>query len=113
MADNRKLKDYFVTGLSWIAKGMGLALLLMIVVIFIGEGPPNPLKLTPRELFLFASLLITLAGIVIAFWKQLVGGIAILVGMIPFLGESLQWVLYAFLLTGALNIVCWWLKKRV
>lgn len=107
----RKLTGYSITFFSWVVKGVGLALLLLVVVIAVGEGPPNPFELSPRELVLFISLLITLIGIVLALLRQLIGGIAILVGMISFAGESQQWIFYAFILIGILNVLCWWLKK--
>jgi len=103
--------SYGRTIFSWIVKSAGILLLLLVVVIAIGEGPPNPFKLTARELFLMISLLVTLAGIILALWRQLFGGIAILIGMIPFAGELHQWIFYAFVLVGILNIVCWWLQN--
>lgn len=111
MEKRHKFKKYFISGFSWTVKGIGAALFLLIAAIFIGEGPPNPFKLSARELFLMISLVVTLAGIVAAFWNQLYGGTAISAGMIPFIGESSQWLFYAFMLVGLLNIVCWRLKK--
>ena len=96
----------------WFVKGIGLALLLLVLAIAIGEGPPNPFKLSPRELFLMICLLITLAGIVLALWRQGTGGVMMLAGMIPFAGETHQWLFYAFGLIGILNIFCWWLKRK-
>jgi hypothetical protein len=113
MKNKNKFKKYFIGGLSWTVKVIGAALFLLIAAIFIGEGPPNPFKLTARELFLMISLLVTLAGIVAAFWNQLYGGIAILAGMVPFLGELHQWILYAFIGIGILNIICWLFKRIV
>ena len=106
-------KQIILSCFSWLVKGAGAALLLLVVVIAIGEGPPNPFKLTPRELFLFVSLATTLVGIVLALWKQLSGGILIAAGMIPFIGESHQWVFWAFALIGVLNILCWWLRRKL
>jgi hypothetical protein len=111
MESIRKLISYGTGLLCWVVKGAGLALLLLVAVIFIGEGPPNPFKLSFRELVLMISLLVSLAGMVLAFWRQLIGGIAIVVGMIPFLGESHQWVFYVFILIGVLNIFCWLVKR--
>ena len=111
MNSTGKLTNYVITLFSWLVKAAGLALLLLVVVIAIGEGPPNPFKLTGRELFLFVCLLVTLAGTILALWHQMIGGIAVLAGMIPFIGESSQWVFRAFALIGVLNILCWWLKK--
>ena len=96
----------------WFVKGIGLALLLLVLAIAIGEGPPNPFKLSQRELFLMICLLITLAGIVLALWRQGIGGAMMLAGMIPFAGETHQWLLYAFGLIGILNIICWRLRKK-
>jgi len=56
-------------------------------------------------------LLVTLAGTILALWHQMIGGIAMLAGMVPFIGKSRQWVFWAFALIGVLNILCWWLKR--
>jgi len=111
MSGKRKFKAYFAGGLSWAVKAVGLALLALVLVIAIGEGPPNPFELSGRELFLMISLLVTLTGTVLALWRQLVGGILILGGQIPFMDHWGQWVFAAFVIVGILNIVCWWLKK--
>jgi hypothetical protein len=96
----------------WLVKGVGLVLLLLVLAIAIGEGPPNPFKLSPRELFLMICLLITLAGIALAQWRQGIGGVIMLAGMIPFAGETHQWLFYTFALIGVLNILCWRLRKK-
>lgn len=88
-----------------------MALLGLVLVIFIGEGPPNLFELSHRELFLMISFLVTLIGTVLALWQQFVGGIAIVAGMIPFIGESRQWVFQAFLLVSIGNVLCWWLRR--
>ena len=85
-----KLTSYVITIFSWLVKAAGLALLLLVVVIAIGEGSPNPFELTGRELLLMICLLVTLAGTALALWRQMIGGIAMLAGMIPFIGESRQ-----------------------
>ena len=36
-----KLTSYVITIFSWLVKAVGLALLLLVVVIAIGEGPPK------------------------------------------------------------------------
>ena len=106
-----KLRRYGINIFCWLVKGAGLALLGLVLAIVVGEGPPNPFELTRRELLLFVSLLVTLAGIVLALWQQLMGGLAMLIGMIPFIGESGQWIFWAFAITGILNVLCWWPKK--
>ena len=103
--------NYGIRIFSWLVKAAGVALLGLVLVIAIGEGPPNPFELSSRELLLMVSLLVTLAGTVLALWRQLIGGIVITAGMIPFIAESRQWVFWAFFVVGIGNIVCWWLKK--
>ena len=108
----QKLRRYGINIFSWLVKGAGVGVLLLILAIFIGEGPPNPFKLTPRELLLFASLFTTLVGLVLALWKQLIGGILILLGIIAFAGEGFeQWLFWAFVLIGIGNMLCWLLRK--
>jgi len=113
MNTSQKLVRYSVNFFCWLVKAAGLALLGLILAIFIGEGPPNPLKLSPRELLLFLSLLVSLGGIIFAMWNQLIGGVAVVAGMVLFVGESVQWVFLAFILIGVLNIVCWFARKLI
>lgn len=111
MNDVERLGKVAVSIFCWLVKGIGIALLLLVLTIAVGEGPPNPFKLAPRELVLMISFLITLAGTGLALWNQLIGGIAILAGMVVFIGESTQWVFGAFAIIGALNILCWFMKR--
>lgn len=111
MGGVEKSGKYGIVAFSWLVKAAGVALLLLVLVIAIGEGPPNPFKLKARELFLMISLLVTLTGIILALWWQLLGGVAMIAGMVAFIGESRQWIFWAFALIGVLNVVCWWLKK--
>ena len=112
--DGRKLGRYGLNIFCWLVKVAGLAVLLLLLAIFIGEGPPNPFKLTARELFIMVMLLTILTGLALALWRQLTGGIVILTGVVSFMiigGIQHNWVFYAFWVMGLLNILCWWLKK--
>lgn len=111
MNDVERIGKVAVSIFCWLVKGIGIALLLLVLTIAVGEGPPNPFKLAPRELVLMISFLITLAGTGLALWNQLIGGIAMLAGMAVFIGESAQWVFWAFAIIGALNILCWFMKR--
>lgn len=33
-------------------------------------------------------------------------------GMVAFIAKSHQWLFYAFVLIGVLNILCWWLRRK-
>ena len=54
-----KLRKCGMTIFYWLVKGAGLVLLGLVLVIAIGEGPPNPFKLSLRELALMVSLLVS------------------------------------------------------
>ena len=112
--DVLKLRKYGVKIFYCLVKGAGIAILLLILAIAIGEGPPNPFKLTGRELLLMAFFLATLVGLALAVWRQLIGGIVILTGIAGFTiigGMQETWLFYAFWLVGLLNILCWRLRK--
>ena len=111
MSKVRRLIGYALMVCSWAVKGCGVALLLLVLVIAIGEGPPNPFELSGRELVLLVSFLVTLAGVVVALWRQVVGGAFIVAGIAVFIGESSGWVFKAFLAIGILNIFCGCVRK--
>jgi len=112
--NSKNLQKYSINIFCRLVKGAGIAILLLLLAIFIGEGPPNPFKLTTRELFLMVMFLTTWVGLGLALWRQLVGGIVILAGIAGFTifaGMAKNWVFYSFWLVGLLNILCWRLRK--
>ena len=114
MSGIAKLTKYVINIFCWLVKGVGLAVLLLLLAIFIGEGPPNPFKLTARQLLLMVGFLVTWVGMALALWRQLIGGIVILGSIAGFtfvFGVHQSWLFYTFWLIGLLNILCWWLKK--
>lgn len=114
MNNVRKLTKYGINIFCWLVKGACIAILLLLLAIFIGEGPPNPFKFTARELLLMVGFLATWVGLALALWRQLIGGIVILVSIAGFTivaGVQENWVFYAFWLLGLLNMLCWWLKR--
>jgi len=113
MSDFIELRKCILGVFSWLVKAAGLALLGLVLVIAVGEGPPNPFKLSGRELFLMISLLVTLAGTVLALWRQLIGGILILTGQLPFINHWNQRVFATFVMVGVLNLLCWWFRKSL
>lgn len=115
MSDFKRLIRIFLLVFSWLVRVVGIALFLLVAVIFVGEGPPNPFELSVWELIGFLGILVTLTGVVLALWRQLIGGILILAGMLPFIDDiewsSSAWVFCVFILLGILNIICWLLRK--
>ncbi|MBN1256073.1 MAG: hypothetical protein JXA52_00045 [Planctomycetes bacterium] len=118
------IEDYKKTHLGiifiWLVKFAGASLALLILALFLGEGPPNPFKLETKELLLLLCLFGIWFGLVLALWKQCAGGALILFTTTIFLifgnidmGEvGKSWVFYAFYILGVLNIFCGWLRKR-
>ncbi|MFO0960625.1 MAG: hypothetical protein U0800_24850 [Isosphaeraceae bacterium] len=53
---------------TWAGRGLGLAMALLFLTFLVGEGPPNPARLTPREAALFVAMLAFVAG-GLALWK--------------------------------------------
>ncbi len=108
------MKKLWIPIFCWLVKGVGVALLLLILAIVIGEGPPNPLKMPGKELVLMAMMLIMFGGLGVALWRQLIGGVVLLIGIAGFTifgGMPSGWVFQLFWLLGFLNILCWWLRR--
>ena len=111
MVPNQKLKTF----IGWLVKIAGAGVLVLVLAFAVGEGMPNPLKLTGKELLLFGCFIISSAGLVLAFWRQGFGGVLILGGLIGF--NTIQgkftsgWVFLVIGLVGILNIVCAKVKK--
>ncbi len=101
----------------WTTRIIGTLLLLLIAIFAIGEGVPNPIILSPRELLLFAALTTMIIGLVLAFRWEGIGGLLILGGFAFFSivnqRISLNIVFLPWLLTGLIYLGCWWIKGKV
>lgn len=88
-----------VTVLRWMARSIGTALLLLIVILAIGEGG-----------VLGAALWMMLIGQVVAWKWEGIGGILILGGFAVFATPPFRFniVFGSWLVTGLLYLVCWW-----
>jgi len=99
-------------GLRWTARLLGVGLVSLVLVIFVGEGGFNPFKLSPLEALQMTLFLTTCFGLVVAWRWQVIGG-AISTGGILFLavefwatgGFSKLTVFYLMLLSGILFVV--------
>ncbi|MGA2258600.1 MAG: hypothetical protein ABSG53_28375 [Thermoguttaceae bacterium] len=106
-----------LTVARWTARIIGTLLLLLIAVFAIGEGMPNPLSLSIRELLLFAALATMIVGLVFAFRWEGIGGLLILGGFACFSMVnhriSMNIVFGPWLLTGLIYLACGWMKSKV
>lgn len=72
-----------------VARGLGTALFLLVLLFFIGESlssgvAPDPLTLGLTEIFLLLALLVTLIGVVVAWRWQIIGGLLIVGSALQF-----------------------------
>lgn len=94
----------------WTARIIGTLLVLMIVIIAIGEGMPNPLTQPMLVQIGFLALALIVIGILAGWRWELAGGIISLVGWGSFVGplncfeRGLNWFLGALALPGALYV---------
>jgi hypothetical protein len=114
-------KDRLTGQVRWAARGLGLALILIVLVFFVGEGiiggdMPDLLTMGLAEDFMLLALLMALAGIVVGWYWEGVGGILIVGSLLLF--ESINamatgyWRIGVldpwFLLAGLLFLWSWW-----
>lgn len=106
-----------LTVARWTARIIGTLILLLIAIFAIGEGVPNPLTLSPREILLFAALATMIVGQIVAFRWEGIGGVLILGGFAFFSivnhRISINIVFGPWLLTGLIYLACWWMKNKV
>jgi hypothetical protein len=111
--------------IAWILGGLMIAFFLMF---FIGEGVPDLLAGTaqipkPVEMISMFFIAATLIGLLIAFWKPLVGGLIACIAAGGFIGletyakqqmisVSDGWAFYLLFLAGFLHIVSWSLRRQ-
>ena len=105
-----------LTVARWTTRVIGTLILLLIAVFAIGEGLPNPLSLSPREILLSIALATMLVGQIAAWKWEGVGGVLILGGFAFFSivnhRISLNIVFGPWLLTGLIYLACWWMKRK-
>ena len=100
--------------------------MFLVLAIAIGEtitGPPSQTtgKITPRDILLFIGLISMVAGIVVAWFREGLGGFLTVGGFVFFYAVHLivdknlpaGWFLIIFLIIGILFVFCWWQSRRV
>ncbi len=85
------------------------------------EPPPGSSgKLNERDIPLMTGMIVMLVGIVVAWFREGIGGLLMIGGFIPFLVDELKsekgfnaWFLVIFPLIGLLHLYCWWQSQRL
>ncbi len=104
----------------WVARIAGSLLVLMVIFFVIGEGPPNPLKMSAIEAVALLALLVMVVGLVLAWWREGLGGGLTVGGFVAFwlldlLSSHRFWPHGAFpefLIVGLLYLFYWRLAIR-
>ena len=112
----RKFTTYVINVFCWLGKIVSAGILLLVLAFAIGEGVPDPVALPIRQLVMLILFFIALAGLALALWKQQIGGIVTVMGMIGFHianGKFASgWVFTAIGVIGLVNVVCGLLKNK-
>jgi hypothetical protein len=103
--------------LRWVGRSLGLAAFafvawFLIAHVVAGEGP-NPLKMTAIELALFTAFFAAVAGMVVGWRWEVIGGVLVVGGMLLFFlidwladgSWPRGWVLWSLPLPGVLYLV--------
>ena len=98
-----------ITILRWTTTIAGSAVALLILAIFVGESasgdPPNPLEMSGPEVIKFFGIILALAGLVLAWRFEMLGGLLVLAGLTTFmLIEKELWINWIFGLLGLVGL---------
>lgn len=102
-----------------IARTISVFLLLFVVMMVVGDGFPALADLTKRESFLTAAFVVMVSGLVIGWWRELVGAICILGGFAAFLvveyvtlrDFGMNWLFALYPVAGILYLLYWRLSR--
>jgi hypothetical protein len=99
----------------WIGRILGVLLVGLVLLFMIGEGF-NPLRLNSLEIPLASALFIALAGMLLVWRRELLGGTMVVAGMLAFYSINFAAsgrlpggsVFPLCFVPGILALVCWW-----
>jgi len=99
----------------WIGRILGVLLVGLFLVFMIGQGF-NPLTLNGTEIRLASALFIALAGMLLVWRRELLGGTMVVAGMLAFYSINFATsgrlpsgsIFPLCFVPGILALVCWW-----
>lgn len=108
-----------ISTLRWIARIIGLALAVLVLLFAIGEGF-DPRQLTLTTGFMSVAFFVAIVGMLVLWRWELIGGLMVVIGMAVFYTINFTasgrlpggWVFPLCFLPGILAMVCWSLTKR-
>jgi uncharacterized membrane protein YkvI len=119
------MKKSHINGVRWFSRILGSLILLLVLFMAIGEAlfmeppPGSSGKLKESDIPLMTGMIVMLVGIVVAWFREEIGGLLMIGGFIPFLVDELKsergfnaWFLVIFPIIGFLHLFCWWQSRR-
>ena len=111
MASSQFDEKRIINLLRWLTRILGILLIFVIVLFAVGEGFPNPLALTVDEQLGFVALIIMLAGLILAWKFEGMGGLLVIIGYIFFVALNSRilglGVFMIFPIVGLSFLFCW------
>ena len=103
-----------------IARMVSFGLLLLVALVIVGQGLPDVKSFTPGEIVSAIMLIIMIAGLVVGWWRELLGALLILGGFFGFLASEYATsgdmgmgpIFMLFPFSGALFFVYWLLAGK-
>lgn len=112
MAKQKDIEQLVIDWIRMVARFLGGVLFLMIIMFAVGEGIPNPFSLPAAQALTFFSFVVMLGGLILAWIREGIGGLIILIGYGIFIivnpDSNLFGVVSIFPITALLFIIYWW-----
>jgi hypothetical protein len=119
------IKKEIITGIRWFTRIAGSLLVVLSLVILIGSiiepYPQGRAKITPGVILLIIGMISMVVGIVVAWFREGLGGFLTVGGFVFFYAVHLivekrlprgSFLVY-FLIIGLLFIFCWWQSRKL
>jgi hypothetical protein len=103
-----------------IARMTSAASLIFLAMVVTNAGKPDFRTFSRGEIFSTIMFVVMVAGLILGWWRELVGGILILGGFFAFMmseyvvsrDAGMSWVFMLFPLAGVLFLAYWWLTRK-
>jgi hypothetical protein len=103
-----------------IARMVSAVILILLAMVIVGQGLPNIHAFSRAEMLSSAMLVVMIAGLVLAWWRELAGAILILGGFFAFMASEyiasgdagMSWIFMLFPLAGVLFLIYWGLTRK-
>jgi uncharacterized membrane protein len=112
----------FVNIIRWAARIIGALLIIFCLTFFIGSRADSQNPLETYNIVAFSILGIGLAALILAWWKEGLGGIIsflsfivwnLLAAFSPVEGAGYGFILLFPLVPSVLHLLAWWLKRNM